>query len=216
MPDLNGLFTRFCIICRYTPPRLWGYSGHIQTIIQGAISRLHCPLVNGRRHFMKAPDGATVTYDYYHPIELNSVNNSVILAICPGICNSSESVYIRRVVYHAQLEGFRVAVLNHIGALKTLPITSPRIFSYGNTIDYNMMVDDLLKRFPMNRMICVGFSMGANLVTKFIGEAPRPDRIIAGISICQGYDAKEYVFKTCELIRMIWVKNDERPLNVVV
>ena len=144
---------------------------------------------------MKAPDGATVTYDYYHPIELNSVNNSVILAICPGICNSSESVYIRRVVYHAQLEGFRVAVLNHIGALKTLPITSPRIFSYGNTIDYNMMVEDLLKRFPMNRMICVGFSMGANLVTKFIGEAPRPDRIIAGISICQGYDAKEYVYE---------------------
>ena len=47
----------------------------------------------------------------------------------------------------------------------------------------------------MNRMICVGFSMGANLVTKFIGEAPRPDRIIAGISICQGYDAKEYVYE---------------------
>ena len=166
---------------------------------------------------MKAPDGATVTYDYYHPIELNSVNNSVILAICPGICNSSESVYIRRVVYHAQLEGFRVAVLNHIGALKTLPITSPRIFSYGNTIDYNMMVDDLLKRFPMNRMICVGFSMGANLVTKFIGEAPRPDRIIAGISICQGYDAKEYVWEMrIDKDLRIWATNDERPLNVFV
>ena len=52
--------------------------------------------------------------------------DNMTLAICPGICNSSESVYIRRVVYHAQLEGFRVAVLNHIGALKTLSITSPR------------------------------------------------------------------------------------------
>ena len=53
------------------------------------------------------------------------------LAVCPGICNSSESIYIRRVVYHAQFQGFRVAVLNHVGALKNVPVTSPRIFNYG-------------------------------------------------------------------------------------
>ena len=66
---------------RYTPPRLWGYSGHIQTIIQGAISRLHCPLVNGRRTLMKASDGATVTYDLYQPIEVNSVNSKFVCKI---------------------------------------------------------------------------------------------------------------------------------------
>merc|ERR1711874_521334 len=33
----------------YIPTRFWGYSGHLQTIIQGVISRLHCPLVNGHR-----------------------------------------------------------------------------------------------------------------------------------------------------------------------
>jgi len=115
----------------------------------------------------------------------------VTLAICPGICNSSESVYIRRVVYHAQLEGFRVAVLNHLGVLKTLTLTSPRIFNYGNTSDYHLMIEDLLKRFPTNRFICVGFSMGANLVTKYLGEMQRSKSILAGISICQGYDAKE-------------------------
>jgi abhydrolase domain-containing protein 2 len=114
------------------------------------------------------------------------------MAICPGICNSSESVYIRRVVYHAQLQGFRVAVLNHVGALKTLPITSPRIFNYGNTADYHLMVEDLLKRFPTSKMITIGFSMGANIVTKYLGESERDSRILAGISVCQGYDAKEY------------------------
>ena len=54
---------------RYFPTRLWGFSGHIQTIIQGLISRLHCPLVDGRRQSFKTPDGATVTYDVYQPIE---------------------------------------------------------------------------------------------------------------------------------------------------
>jgi len=59
---------------RYCPTRLWGYSGHIQTIIQGFISRLYCPLVNGRRQSFKAADGATVTYDIYQPIEQHIVH----------------------------------------------------------------------------------------------------------------------------------------------
>ena len=61
-------------------------------------------------------------------------SEDITLAVCPGICNSSESIYIRRVVYHAQFQGFRVAVLNHVGALKNVPVTSPRIFNYGEWI----------------------------------------------------------------------------------
>ena len=62
------------------------------------------------------------------------LSEDITLAICPGICNSSESIYIRRVVYHAQFQGFRVAVLNHVGALKNVPVTSPRIFNYGEWV----------------------------------------------------------------------------------
>ena len=51
------------------------------------------------------------------------------LAICPGIANSSESIYIRRVVFHARNQGFNIAVLNHVGALRSVRVTSPRIFS---------------------------------------------------------------------------------------
>ena len=114
------------------------------------------------------------------------------MALCPGICNSSESVYIRRVVYQAQFQGYRVAVLNHVGVLKNVNITSPRIFSYGNTDDYAGLIKDLSRRYPGTKFICVGFSMGGNLVTKYLGEKRdnRPDeKIVAGISACQGYDA---------------------------
>lgn len=53
------------------------------------------------------------------------------LLICPGIANSSESIYIRTFVQYAQDAGFRVIVLNHLGALTDVPLTSPRIFTYG-------------------------------------------------------------------------------------
>merc|ERR1711988_832676 len=176
----------------YIPTRFWGYSGHLQTIIQGVISRLHCPLVNGHRVSLRLTDGATVTYDLYHAIEAHpqSDQGDFTLCVCPGIGNNSESVYIRRVVYNAQLNGYRVCVLNHIGTLTTVPVTSPRIFMYGNTADYAAMIKDVIRRFPSTNIVCVGFSMGGNLITKYLGE-PRvkPSNIVAGISVCQGYDA---------------------------
>lgn len=53
------------------------------------------------------------------------------MLVCPGIANSSESVYIRTFVDHAQNCGYRVAVLNHLGALPNVKLTAPRIFTYG-------------------------------------------------------------------------------------
>ena len=53
----------------YTPTRLWGYSGHVQTIIGGVISFFRSPLLNGKRFASKALDGATVTYDLYQPLD---------------------------------------------------------------------------------------------------------------------------------------------------
>ncbi len=141
------------------------------------------------------------------------------LVLCPGICNSSESVYIRRVVYQAQFQGYRVAVLNHVGALKGVPITSPRIFCHGDTGDYGGLVADLTKRYPGSKIICVGFSMGGNIVTKYLGEKEKtkPDSVIGGITVCQGYDANRvanrllqwenfrrlYLFVMTENMRMI-------------
>lgn len=63
--------------------------------------------------------------------------DDVIVAICPGIGNSSETVYIRTIVHLAQCHGYRVAVLNHIGALPSVEVTSSRIFSYGEY--YNLI-----------------------------------------------------------------------------
>lgn len=86
--------------------------------------------MNGKRVVLKLTDGATLTYDVYPPIDLEPVTGDFTMAICPGIGNNSESVYIRRVIYNAQIKGFRVAVLNHIGTLSTVPVTSPRIFRF--------------------------------------------------------------------------------------
>ncbi|XP_031327658.1 abhydrolase domain-containing protein 2 isoform X3 [Photinus pyralis] len=119
--------------------------------------------------------------------------DDITVAICPGIANSSESVYIRTFVHWAQYHGYRCAVLNHVGVLKSVPVTSPRIFSYGNTNDYNEMMTALVEKYPNTKIICIGFSLGGNLITKYMGETDRvrPTQIIGAISVCQGYCALE-------------------------
>lgn len=53
------------------------------------------------------------------------------MVICPGIGNHSEKHYIRTFVDYAQKQGYRCAVLNHLGALPNIELTSPRMFTYG-------------------------------------------------------------------------------------
>lgn len=122
--------------------------------------------------------------------------DDITVAICPGIGNSSETVYIRTFVHYSQCHGYRCAVLNHIGALPTIPVTSSRIFTYGHTGDYAEMVANLDKRYPTTKILSVGFSLGGNLISKYLGEKSEngknhPNSIIGGISICQGYNAIE-------------------------
>jgi len=63
-----------------------------------------------------------------------------MLVVCPGIANSSESVYIRTYVNYAQENGYHVAVLNHLGALRNVPLTAPRIYTYGNYVTEGLVL----------------------------------------------------------------------------
>jgi len=172
-------------------PTLWGYSGHLQTVFHSIVGRVKCPWPSGDRIYLTLDDNSTLTYDLYQP--LNEPDEDVTVAICPGIGNSSETVYIRSFVHLAQSVGYRCAVLNHIGALPSVEVTSSRIFSYGHTDDYSTMVEHLEKKYPSTYIVAVGFSLGGNIVTKYMGEheGKLPRNVIGGISICQGYNAVE-------------------------
>lgn len=117
-------------ILSYVPTRLWGFSGHVQTILQSLIGRVKCPWPLGERVILSMPDNSTLTYDLYRPLNQNH-DEDITVAVCPGVGNSSESVYIRTFVHYAQCHGYRIAVLNHIGVIDTIQVTSPRIFTYG-------------------------------------------------------------------------------------
>lgn len=97
------------------------------------MGRVKCPWPLGERVYIALTDGSTLTYDLYQPIG-QAHEDDVTVAVCPGVGNSSESVYIRTFVHYAQCHGYRTAVLNHIGVIDSIQVTSPRIFTYGKLL----------------------------------------------------------------------------------
>ena len=174
----------------YKPMRFWGYSGAIQTIFEST-NIFPGPLVNEERFAFRTSDGGTITYDFYKPCSQAQNKNNITLAVVPGAWCPSKSPRICRLVKHAQINGYRAAVLNHAGVLENVPITSPRIFNVGNTSDYDGMIRHIVTRNPNTKIICIGYSVGGNIVTKYLGERESIPQIIAGIAVCQSYDCYE-------------------------
>lgn len=51
------------------------------------------------------------------------------------------------------------------------------------------MIDYIKEHFASSKFVSLGFSMGANIVIKYLGEEPtRQDDFMCCISVCQGYD----------------------------
>ncbi|GMT28028.1 hypothetical protein PFISCL1PPCAC_19325, partial [Pristionchus fissidentatus] len=196
----------------YRPPWLWGRSGHLQTAAYGLLGHATLKRTADRRVVVKQPDGASLTFDVFEPLAKHPSGLDLTLCLTPGIANSSESNYIRTCVHYAQEAGYRCAVLNHLGAMVGVPLTSSRIFSYGGTSDLHSMVSYLATALPLTKFISIGFSMGANLTTKFLIEADEKlrSRIMFGLSVCQGYSATNSVHLYHD-----W-ENSRRAYNYVI
>ncbi|XP_035521474.1 monoacylglycerol lipase ABHD2-like [Morone saxatilis] len=174
----------------YIPPLLWGKSGHLQTALYGKMGRVNTPTPFGVRKFLPMQDGATATFDLFEALGEHSTGDDITMVICPGIGNHSEKNYIRTFVDHSQRQGYRCAVLNHLGALPNMELTSPRMFTYGCTWEYAAMVAYIKQAFPQTLLVVVGFSLGGNIVCKFLGEhTSNQDRVLCCVSVCQGYCA---------------------------
>lgn len=174
----------------YIPPMIWGKSGHIQTALYGKMGRVNSPTPSGLRKFLTMSDGATATFDLFEPLKEHCTGENITMVICPGIANHSEKHYIRTFVDYAQKNGYRCAVLNHLGALPTIELTSPRMFTYGCTWEFGAMVSNIKKTHPQTQLIVVGFSLGGNIVCKYLGEDQlNQERVMCCVSVCQGYSA---------------------------
>jgi len=69
----------------------------------------------------------------------------------------------------------------------TLYVTG--MFKTGGTEELAAVVNHLTSVVKHKRLIGVGFSMGANILIKYLGEEPSRQTLFeCAVSVCQGYD----------------------------
>ena len=137
---------------------------------------LHCMVVPFRkardmppyeRSNLRTSDGGHIALDWCtHASDTNSTPTVILLA---GVGGNSTASYIQHSVWCLFDAGYRVVVANHRGTEGT-PLTSPVLFSGTFTNDIRSVVDDLYCNQCFENLIVVGYSIGACILTKYLGE----------------------------------------------
>ena len=118
-----------------------------------------------RRERWELPDGDFLDVDRV----AGPSPEAPVLVVCHGLEGSSRAAYVRGLVALARTRGLAVVAMNFRSCSGT-PNRLPRIYHSGETGDLAQVVERLAGEHPRRRILLCGFSLGGNVVVKYLGE----------------------------------------------
>lgn len=118
------------------------------------------------REILHLKDGGNLALDWV--VDSNQPNE--ILIIFPGITGTCWDIYIISTIKKLEKQGMKCVIANHRGAPGT-KLSTPWLYSMGSSEDIWEVIDHLFQKFPFSTFSVLGFSLGANLLTKYLGES---------------------------------------------
>jgi uncharacterized protein len=151
---------------QFCPP-FWLRNAHLQTLLP-VISRRQARLPYHRER-LELADGDFLDLDWLR------ASGSDLAILSHGLEGSSQDVIICGMAHALQRSGWNVLSWNYRGCSGELN-RLPRLYHSGETADLGLVIEHAACRF--SRITLIGFSLGGNLILKYLGEA-RPHRAIA-------------------------------------
>jgi predicted alpha/beta-fold hydrolase len=142
----------------------WLRGRHAQTVY-GSLVRMPLRLPITRERW-ELPDGDFLDVDRLPP----PAPDAPLVLICHGLEGSSRAGYVRGLMSELQLRGVGAVALNFRGCSGELN-RLPRFYHSGETGDLAFAIEKLLgERSAGGRLGLAGFSLGGNVVAKYLGE----------------------------------------------
>ena len=138
---------------------------HVQTLV-GYLTRPKASPYR-RRERVVLPDGDFIDVD--DTLEARPEPVGPIAIVLHGLEGSSGSGYARLVSTLLHGRGARVFALN-FRSCSGEPNLRPRLYHSGDTADFAYLLEHLHGRFPSRSFVAVGFSLGGNVLLKYLGE----------------------------------------------
>eukprot|EP01130_Rhizamoeba_saxonica_P016536 TRINITY_DN7663_c1_g1_i2.p1 TRINITY_DN7663_c1_g1~~TRINITY_DN7663_c1_g1_i2.p1 ORF type:complete len:375 (-),score=54.38 TRINITY_DN7663_c1_g1_i2:157-1281(-) len=171
-------------------PTFWCYNNHVSSFLGQFRKGLS---IEYNRQTFEYPDGGCSYLDYFGFD--NTGNNSSICLIIPGINGDTDaSSYIANLVEHLLSEGNRCVVFNYRGKAGA-PLKTKISYCAAYTDDYRKVCLHINECYPESKMIGIGFSLGSNILLKYMGEEGSNTPLSAGISISNPFDLSKSSIK---------------------
>ena len=110
-----------------------------------------------------------------------------ILIILHGLEGSIDSYYANSLCHAVDQFGWRALFL-HFRNCSKVSNRLNRLYHMGDTGDLLNVVSIIKHREPKTSLAAVGFSMGANVLTKWVGEMKDRCPLSAAVSVCNPFD----------------------------
>lgn len=166
----------------YFKPPWWLGNAHLQTIWQ-TFFRRQPEVVTQRERFL-LPDGDFLDLDWA------GYDGAPIVLVLHGVAGSIKSPYakgfLRAVVDHGWCGAFV-----HFRGCSGVPNRLPRTYHSADTSDLNTVVHELRKRYPGIPIAAVGFSMGGNILLKWLGETGKENPLAAAVAISVPFELEK-------------------------
>jgi predicted alpha/beta-fold hydrolase len=168
-------------------PAWWARGPHLQTI-WGRYGR-SSHLVTYEREVLTTPDDDDLVLDH-----LTGPADAPRVIVLHGLEGSAHAVYVQGLARGLAAAGMRVTAMNfrtcaHDPANgKLLPPRRARFYHSGDTRDLDFVVETLARREPRAPLLAVGFSLGGNVLLKWLGEQGARSRVEAAATISVPYD----------------------------
>ncbi len=105
---------------------------------------------------------------FWHRKPENSANTPIVI-LFHGLAGSYQSPYIKGMMHALAKEGF-ASVLMHFRGCSGKPNRLPRSYHSGDTADAKAWIEHLASHYPDSPLYGVGYSLGANMLLKLMGE----------------------------------------------
>ncbi|CCQ09269.1 Hydrolase, alpha/beta fold family functionally coupled to Phosphoribulokinase [Pseudoalteromonas luteoviolacea B = ATCC 29581] len=171
-------------------PAWWMTNRHVQTILPRAYRlRQHMPV---HMEKLATPDGDFLELAWAKPAK----QEAPLVIVLHGLEGNIDSFYARGMMEAAFKQGFD-AVLMHFRNCSAEPNRMPRAYHSGETEDLGFLVDTLRRRFPDRCLYAVGFSLGGNVLTKYLGEQGKHCQLKGASVVSAPFDLSS----SCQVIR---------------
>jgi len=148
-------------------PAWWCPGAHAQTIM-GALFR-RGPHVTLERKRLETPDGDFLDLDFLGPPASNKKSDLPLVVILHGLEGSSQSPYVQNLLSKIQSRGWRAVAIN-MRMCSGEPNRLKQTYHSGKTEDLDLIIRELAKICPREKLMLVGYSIGGNIVLKWLGE----------------------------------------------